>query len=140
LLDPLAGFTGVNRSGGDGKLMEKTIMNAKMDIEETKDGFKLQVDVPGVDKKDLKVEIDNDKNVLHISGERKHSSKEESKSDGGYYRYERSYGSFQRSVRLPDNIDREKIAVKSENGVLSVTLPKKEGSQSVEPRRVLPIT
>ena len=81
--------------------------------------YHVEVDLPGVQKKDIKVEVKD--NRLTISGERK--SKKEVKEEG-YYRLESSYGKFERSFTLPDGVDSENVKASCEDGVLEVTLPK----------------
>lgn len=83
--------------------------------------YHIDVDLPGVKKEDISVKIDND--VLTLKGERK-SKKEVKKED--YYKMESSFGSFTRSFTLPNNVDVENIHAESKEGVLEITLPKKE--------------
>lgn len=84
--------------------------------------YHIDVDLPGVKKEDISVKIDN--NVLTLKGERK--SKQEVKKED-YYKMESSFGCFTRSFTLPDNIDKENIHAENKDGVLEITLPKKEG-------------
>ena len=99
-----------------------------VDIKETKDAFVLHADVPGVDPKDIEVHMEN--GILTIKGERESEKKEEKE---GYKRVERQYGSFYRRFSLPDTADAEKIAAKCKNGVVEITIPKKE---AVQPRKI----
>ena len=100
-------------------------------IENEKD-FRVELAVPGTTKEDFKVNVNAD-NELVISLE-KRSEKEEKEGDkdkkeghrGTYLRREFSYTSFQQSFSLPDDVDRQKISAKVENGVLTIDLPKKE--------------
>ncbi len=92
----------------------------KVETGETEAAFDIAVELPGVDEKDVKVTIDA--GVLTIAGEKK-AVHEEKKRD--YYVSERSYGGFQRSFRLPDNVADDKISAAFDKGVLKVTLPKK---------------
>lgn len=92
-----------------------------VNIREDEKRFILDLAVPGMDKKDLKIDIDED--ILTISSEVKSESEEEKE---GYKRKEFSYTSFCRSFQLPDNVNREKIEAAYKDGVLSVTLPKLE--------------
>ena len=89
-------------------------------VENEKD-FKIELAAPGLEKKDFKVEVDN--GVLTISSEKEEETKEDGKN---YRRREFSYNSFSRSFTLPDNSSPDKIDAKYDNGVLHVTLPKKE--------------
>eukprot|EP00456_Euglypha_rotunda_P043904 TRINITY_DN3448_c0_g1_i1.p1 TRINITY_DN3448_c0_g1~~TRINITY_DN3448_c0_g1_i1.p1 ORF type:complete len:106 (+),score=27.50 TRINITY_DN3448_c0_g1_i1:226-543(+) len=102
-----------------------------MDIVEAKDKYEVQIDLPGIDKKDVKIEIE--KNVLNISGERKKEIKEENEK---FSRIERSYGKFQRSLRLPKDVDQEKVSAKQDNGILVLTLPKKPIAEPEKPKLV----
>ncbi|HEX4926244.1 MAG TPA: Hsp20/alpha crystallin family protein [Bdellovibrionales bacterium] len=99
--------------------------NPACDIEEQDDHFRISVDLPGVSKDDVKVEVVD--NRLVISGERKHEKKE------GGRRSERYYGRFERSFMLPTAIDVDKIEARYENGVLELAVPKAE---SAKPRTV----
>jgi HSP20 family protein len=90
-----------------------------MDLVEQDDAFVLHADLPGMADEDVHVEVDGD--VLTISGERK--AEHEAKKDG-YVRVERSFGTFRRSLTLPDGVDPEQVAAKFERGVLEVRIPK----------------
>lgn len=83
--------------------------------------YHIDVDLPGVKKEDISVKIEN--NVLTLKGERK--SKEEVKKED-YYKMESSFGCFSRSFSLPENVDVENIHAENKDGVLEITLPKKE--------------
>lgn len=100
----------------------------RVDLSETDDAYKVEVDIPGVKGDDININYND--HVLTISGERSNESK--SKNDE-YVRIERSYGKFYRSFRLPKAIDADKIEAQHENGVLLVTVPKAEESK---PRRI----
>ena len=99
-----------------------------VDIYETENELVLKADLPDVDLKDIDVKVENQ--TLTISGERKFDQEHTGK---GYHRIERSYGSFVRSFAVPNTFDTELIAAEFKNGVLSVTLPKKEAAK---PRQV----
>ena len=81
--------------------------------------YHVDVDLPGVKKEDIKVDLNE--GVLTISGERK--TKEEVKQED-YYKIETYFGKFSRSFTLPDNVDIENIEAKSDNGVLEIVIPK----------------
>ncbi len=100
----------------------------RVDVEERENDFEVSMDIPGVDKKDIKVSLDN--KVLTIKGERKVERNEE--EEGKYHCTERMYGSFQRSFTLPKSIDSKKIRARHENGVLTITLPKAEEARERE--------
>jgi HSP20 family protein len=99
-----------------------------VDIYETENELVLKADLPDVDLKDIDVRVENQ--TLTISGERKFEKNDSTK---GYHRIERSYGTFVRSFSVPNTFDTENIAAEFKNGVLSVTLPKKEAAK---PRQV----
>jgi HSP20 family protein len=90
-----------------------------VDVNETETEFFLSADMPGLDKKDVTVDIHD--GVITIKGERAIDNEE---STDGYRIRERQLGSFNRSFRLPDNVNEDKVAAKFKNGVLTVTLPK----------------
>lgn len=91
----------------------------KTDVIEKEDEFKLVVEVPGI--KEDEVDITLEDGVLTLKAERKHNSEEKTER---FHRIERSYGSFQRSFQLPENVDKEAIVANQAHGVLEVTLPK----------------
>jgi HSP20 family protein len=90
-----------------------------MDLVETDDHLVLRGDLPGVTEDDVDIEIKD--NVLTISGERKAEHDERGE---GYHRVERSFGSFSRSLTLPQGIEPDRVEAKFENGVLEVQIPK----------------
>jgi HSP20 family protein len=92
-----------------------------MDLLETDEHFVLRADLPGLTESDVNIELED--NVLTVSGERK--AEHESKGEG-FYRVERSFGSFSRSLTLPQGIDPEAVTAGFENGVLEVRVPKPE--------------
>ncbi|KAJ8541450.1 hypothetical protein K7X08_002266 [Anisodus acutangulus] len=98
------------------------LAHASMDWRETDRAHVFRVDLPGVKKEDLKVQIEDD-NILEISGER---VKEEEQGTDKWHRVERSHGSFKRRFRLPENANVEDISCGLEHGVLTVNVPKKE--------------
>ncbi len=99
-----------------------------VDIKEEPDRYVIRADVPGVDPKDIEVNMEN--GVLTIKGERESESKEERE---GYKRIERVKGSFFRRFSLPDTADVEQVSAKAKDGVLEVIIPKQ---QRVQPRRI----
>jgi HSP20 family protein len=103
---------------------QETTLNAwtpTVDIFEDENAFLLKVELPEVSRDDVKVNLDD--NVLSISGERRLEF--EDKRDG-YHRVERSFGQFYRSFTLPPNVNTEAISAEVKDGVLRLTLPKKE--------------
>jgi HSP20 family protein len=105
------------------ELEETTFPN--VDIVEGKDGYQIKADLPGLDKKDIKVEVEN--GVLSIKGEKKEEKVEREKDH--YYHLERTFGSFSRSFKLPDNVSSENVDAKYANGVLELTLKKIEAAK-----------
>jgi HSP20 family protein len=98
-------------------------------IVETPQAFQITAELPGMDEKELDVKCSGD--VLTIKGEKK-DEREENKE--GYYLSERHFGSFQRSFRIPENVDAQKIDATFKNGVLTSNLPKTKESQQNEKR------
>jgi len=94
----------------------------KTDIKETENGYSLETDLPGFNKEDIDVQVDGD--CLTIKAIR-HSEHEDKDKKDSYVRLERSYGSYQRSFDVT-GIDTDNIGAKYENGVLTLSLPKKE--------------
>lgn len=92
-----------------------------VDIFETDNDWVLKADLPEVNMADIDIQIEN--GTLLLKGDRKFQQGENGK---GYQRVERSYGSFARYFTLPDTVDSEKVRADYANGVLTVTLPKKE--------------
>jgi HSP20 family protein len=99
-----------------------------MDLVEGEDHFVLKADLPGLSDGDVKIEVVDD--TLTISGERK---AEQERKERGWYRIERSFGSFSRSLTLPEGIDPEGIKAGFHNGVLELNIPKPEERK---PRRI----
>ena len=96
-----------------------SIMNT--DIIEKENGYELQIDLPGVKKEDIKIEMN--KNLINISISISKSSDEENKK---YIRKERFTGEIKRSFNIGENVDEEDIYASFENGILYLNLPKKE--------------
>ena len=94
----------------------------KVDVEETDNEIKVTANVPGIDPKDINVEVGDD--YLSLSGKIEKENKDE--KNGKVYRYEREYGEFRREFSLPARVNKDSIVAKSKNGVLMITLPKSE--------------
>jgi HSP20 family protein len=92
-----------------------------MDLVETEDHLVLRADLPGLSREDVELEIKD--GVLTVSGERRADHEEKSE---GYYRVERAFGRFSRSLTLPDGIDADSVAAEFDDGVLEVRIPKPE--------------
>jgi HSP20 family protein len=99
-----------------------------VDIVETQDALQLKADLPDVKLEDIDVRVENQ--TLTMSGKRRFEKEEKVK---GYHRIERSYGDFVRSFAIPQTVDTEKVAADYKNGVLTISLPKKEAAK---PRQV----
>jgi HSP20 family protein len=111
-----------------------------MDLVETDEDFVLRADLPGMTESDVNIELED--NVLTVSGERKAEHEERRE---GFYRVERAFGSFARSLTLPRGIDADAVAASFNNGVLEVRVPKPEerkprkiaiGTAGEEPRTI----
>ena len=100
-----------------------------VDIYETENELVLKADVPDVELKDIDVRVETQ--TLTIAGERKFEKRDSEK--GGYHRIERNYGNFVRSFAVPNSFDTDKINASYKNGVLAITLPKKEAAK---PRQI----
>ena len=99
-----------------------------VDLVEAEDHFVLRADLPGLREGDVNIEVQD--GMLTISGERK---AEHEQRERGWYRIERSFGSFNRSLTLPDGVDPDRIAASFSDGVLEVRIPKPEERK---PRRI----
>jgi HSP20 family protein len=99
-----------------------------VDIFETEKELVLTAEIPGIDEKDIEIKIED--NTLSLKGER--TFEKETKEEN-YHRIERSYGSFYRAFTLPNSIDPERIQATHENGVLKITMPKRD---ELQPRKV----
>lgn len=94
------------------------------DVLETKDSLIIRAELPGMTEKDINVEVEN--GVLTIAGERKFDEETKEKN---YHRIERAYGKFVRTLTLPTNVDSETIKATFNEGLLELTIPKKEESK-----------
>jgi len=107
------------------KLSGKSLVIPDANIVENHKDFKIELAAPGLERKDFKVEVED--GILTISSEKEEEKKEEHKN---YWKKEFSYNSFSRSFKLPDNSLPDKVEAKYENGILNVTVPKKEVTPS----------
>ena len=99
--------------------------NPSVDIYENKDHIVLEAELPGMKREDFELSVEN--NVITLRGERQFEKKEDSDN---YHRVERSYGSFTRSFTLPQTVSAEGATAEYKNGVLRVTLPKREEAKA----------
>ena len=113
--------------GGNSGAVARRWMPA-MDLVETGDHFVLRADLPGMSEDDVKIELED--GTLTVSGERKAEHEERGE---GYYRVERGFGSFSRSLTLPQGVDPEAVTASFDRGVLEVRVPKPEERK---PRRI----
>jgi HSP20 family protein len=107
--------------GGDGAMVPE------LDVRENANAITIEADLPGVEEKDVTVTLRD--GVLTIKGEKKQEREEKNES---YHLTERSFGSFQRSLRLPDTIDESKVEAKFDKGVLKVTAAKRPEAVKAE--------
>lgn len=105
----------------------KSSFTPGIDISETDDQFLITAEIPGVDKDDINIKLENRR--LTISGERSFKDEEEGKT---YHRVETKFGSFRRSFQLPENIDEDSIDASYKNGLLEVSVAKVESNQKKE--------
>jgi HSP20 family protein len=110
-----------NRFFGEWPTMEpfRGEWSPSVDVSETKDALLVKAEVPGMDAKDIDISLSND--VLTIRGKKE---QEKEQKEENYHRIERSYGSFTRSIRLPREVQSDKIKASYKNGVLTINLPK----------------
>ena len=122
----------------DNYWMERTSATAPaINVKESKDEYLIEVAAPGMTKDDFNVHIEGD-DALVICMEKKNESKEE-KKETRFLRREFSYSQFQQTMILPDDVDKEKIEAKMENGVLHINLPKLSVEQQQKSKRVISI-
>lgn len=121
-------FGDVYPSRGEEKDLVSSAWNPSVDIYEHEGNLVLKAEVPGIDEDDIEVKLED--NTLTLKGERKY---ENEVKEENYHRVERSYGSFYRSFSLPQNIEVDKIKAETENGILKITMPKKE---ELKPKKI----
>ena len=102
----------------------------RMNVSDKKDAIEVTVEMPGMDKKDIEIEVKD--NILTVSGEKKEAQEVK---EGDYYMQERQFGQFNRSIGLPDNIDVNKISSSLKNGVLTIIVPK-TAEKAVEVKKI----
>ena len=104
----------------------------KVNTLEGEHAYHIMVDLPGIKKEDINIDLND--NILTIYGSREY--KQETKKED-YYKIESSFGKFQRAFSLPENIDTENISASSDNGVLEIVVPKK---QQIENKKKISIS
>lgn len=117
--------------GGEGSMVRYW---PATDISESPEGWRLRVDLPGVDEDNVQLSVHND--VLTIRGERQQETTEQGEN---FVRVERSYGAFARDFTLPSGADDQKIAANFRNGTLEVFIPKAPEVKEKEQVRTIPI-
>lgn len=115
-------------SSNDGDQIMRGSWNPSVDIFENQNQIVLEAELPGMKPEDVEISIEN--NVLTLHGERKFEKKDE---NDNFHRVERSYGSFTRSFTLPPTVGSENATAEFENGILRLTLAKRE---EAKPRRI----
>ena len=118
MLDRYARGVGQPRAGSQ-EVIAAGDWAPQVDIAETDKAFEIKAEIPEVNKEDVKVTVHN--GVLMIQGERKQEKEEEGKK---FHRVERSYGIFNRSFTLPDNVDESKVTATFKNGILNLQIQK----------------
>ena len=108
-------------AGTNGKMMPR------MDVSETEKEIEITADLPGVDESDVEIKLSND--MLTIKGEKK---SEVEKSEKDFHLVERSYGLFERTTRLPCEVEADKVRAVFKQGVLKITLPKSHSAKANE--------
>lgn len=109
---------------------QQSLWSPQVEVLEKDNQLVVRADLPGVNKDDVTIEVDD--NILTLRGERKNEHEEK---QGNVYRSERSYGSFQRSFRLPEGTNPDEVTASFQNGVLEITMPNAQ-SQQAQPRRI----
>jgi HSP20 family protein len=104
-----------------------------VNIKETKEDFQVEVAAPGMKKEDFKIRLDH--NILSISSERENNF-DEKDQQGNYTRREFSYQSFQRSFTLPNTVEADKIVANYSDGILRLSIPKREEAKQKPPRNI----
>ncbi|ASB49768.1 Hsp20/alpha crystallin family protein [Alkalitalea saponilacus] len=112
-------------TGFFGKMFGNNDESLPVNVADRKSAFNVQVALPGLDKKDVRIEVKN--NHLVISSQKDYSKEEKNES---WIRREYGYSSFSRSFRLPESADQDKIDAHMKNGILSISVGKKKGSES----------
>ncbi|MBM3489109.1 MAG: Hsp20/alpha crystallin family protein [Alphaproteobacteria bacterium] len=99
----------------------------RMDVSETAEAYRIAMELPGIDDKDVEVSVSDD--VLTVKGEKK---LEAEKQEGTLHITERSFGSFRRQLRLPADAAADRIEARFEKGVLAISVPKEKEAQTVK--------
>ena len=108
-----------------------------INVIESATDYKVEVAAPGMKKEDFNIHV-NEENDLDISMEKKEEKKDENK-EARYLRREFSYSKYQQTLILPDDVDKDKIDAKVENGVLTIELPKRKPEETVKTTKTIEI-
>ena len=117
---------------------DTTYSTPRMNIMETKDNYKLELCIPGLTKEDVKLSIDAEGNLVVEMVKENKSEKKENKEEMRYLRHEFSVEHFRQTVMLPEDIHKDQISAKVENGILDIVIPKvtveekKQAMQTIE--------
>ena len=117
---------------------DTTYSTPRMNIMETNDNYKLELCIPGLTKEDVKLSIDAEGNLVVEMVKESKNEKKENKEEMRYLRHEFSVEHFRQTVMLPDDIHKEQISAKVENGILDIVIPKvtveekKQAMQTIE--------
>ena len=117
---------------------DTTYSTPRMNIMETKDNYKLELCIPGLTKEDVKLSIDAEGNLVVEMVKEMKNEKKENKEEMRYLRHEFSVEHFRQTVMLPEDIHKEQISAKVENGILDIVIPKvtveekKQAMQTIE--------
>lgn len=114
------GFPSIDFGRGSAPIAQRDWLKPTLDVAASEKEYTITVELPGVDERDVQLELSDD--TLVIKGEKK-SGKEE--KDKNYYRMERSYGSFQRVLSLPEDAEQQGIGASHKEGILTITIPRK---------------
>jgi HSP20 family protein len=116
----LSQWSGLGDYPGTPSGIDKSFFKPTLDLSATDKAYTVSVEIPGVDEKDVKLELSDD--TLTIRGEKRQEKEEKEKN---YYRMERAYGAFRRVLSLPADADQQAITAKFKKGILTITMPRK---------------
>lgn len=108
---------------------DSDVLLPNLDLKDTGKAIVIEAELPGVDEKDVTLTVKN--GMLTLKGEKRHAKEEKGEN---HYLMERSYGSFMRSVQLPDSVDESKVDARYEKGVLTITAEKRPEAVKAEKR------
>jgi len=129
LFDDFFSGSGLSSSFSRSGMLEEitgSVLKPRLDIGATDKEYTVSLEIPGVSEKDVNLELVHD--TLIIRGEKKQKREEKKKN---FYRLERSYGSFQRTLSLPEDANRDNIKADFKNGVLNITIPRMEIPETI---------